>query len=467
MAATLEKIVEQLEKLEKSASQPRSKAGIAPGTVFAAGAGVDPLGEYGNWKSHPALHQRCKTLNKAYNNDYATTLLAGGKDGKAKAIGMGPMLYAMVERSRGNPDYSLERLEKDYDLVTFDKANRVGVKGLNGEVRKTALAEGSGVTGGYIVPPQFQSELLTVAAEDAWFEKRCKVMPMATRTMTLPSLDVTTAQTAGTAPYFGGILAKWQPEAATISETEPKFRQTELTAWDLMLYSVTSNQLLADNAIGLDAFMTQLFGSALPYYKELAFLKGTGSADKMPLGVINAGASLSVLRNTAAHFTISDVANMMAHLHVRSWKNAFWVMHQSVLPELLAMTGAAANANVPAGLLPTTSDRPYLLTQANQGGGPLAAGLDSLSLLGLPIMWTDKTVALGTRGDVLLVNGDYYLVGNRMDLQIDVSTHFLFSTNQLAWRVISRCDGRPWLNSYITDEVGWTSSPFVVLALTS
>ncbi len=473
MAATFEQIEKAmekmgmaLEKLEKQASTPRSKATSSPSNIFAAGLGVDPLGD-ANWRNHPKLQKRCEQLNKSYNSSAVTELLSADNNGRARGLGMGPMLKSIVEHQRGNPQYSLEILEKEYGLVTFDKAERVGVKGVNGEVRKTALAEGSGLTGGYIVPPQFQNELLTIAAEDAWFESKCKVMPMTTRTLTLPSLDITTAPSAGTAPYFGGVLASWQPEAATINETEPQFRQTELTAWDLMLYSVTSNQLLADNAIGLDAFMTQLFGAAIPYYKELAFLNGLGTGGKMPLGVLNAPATITITRNTSSHVLLSDIVNMMAHLHVRSWKNAFWCMHQSVLPELLAMTGSGAASNTPAGLLAATSDRPWFLNQSNPSGGALVPGLDSMTLLGLPIMWTDKIPKMGTKGDVILMNGDYYLIGNRMDLQIDVSTHYLFRNNQLAWRVIARCDGRPWLNSYITDQAGWISSPLIALATTS
>ncbi len=95
--------------------------------------------------------------------------------------------------------------------------------------------------------------------------------------------------------------------------------------------------------------------------------------------------------------------------------------------------------------------------------GPMSMKLPNAFLNGLPVYFTEKLPTLGTKGDVMLVDWSKYVIGQRMDMQIDVSPHFLFRNNQLAWRVIARCDGKPWLNSYITDAEGWTVSPFVVL----
>jgi HK97 family phage major capsid protein len=49
------------------------------------------------------------------------------------------------------------------------------MRGFNGEIRKTALAENAGQTGGYVIPPQFMSELLTIAAEEGFVEQMCRI----------------------------------------------------------------------------------------------------------------------------------------------------------------------------------------------------------------------------------------------------------------------------------------------------
>lgn len=442
--------------LEKAAGRPSS--GRAPNAVF---TGDSPFGQH---KSAEWPVEQLQQLAKSYTTPAALQMY-GARNGRPRVTGMGSALVSLAAMS-GNKDamaiaknqnlfdddYGSEKFERQHGFTTVQKAATYGVKGLNGEVRKVALAEGSGQTGGYLIPPQFMNELLTIAGEDGFVEQRAKVIPMNSRTATWPMLDITTVQAAGTSPYFGGISASWQPEATTITETEPAFKQSEWTAWDLVLYTVSSNQLLADNGIGLDALLTQLFGQAITWYKEYAFLRGVGAGSTMPLGIINAPATILQSRTTPGTFKLADAAAMMSHLQIRSWDDAVWVMHQSMIPQLVQMVDN------------TSSNRLVWMTPMGDGKqGPVAMKLPQAFFNGLPIFFTEKLPSLGTRGDVMLVDWSRYVIGMRLDLQIDVSPHYLFRTNQLAWRVIARCDGKPWLNSVITDASGWQLSPFIVL----
>ena len=347
----------------------------------------------------------------------------------------------------GNESYGPEQLTRQFPGSQLAAMPYVK-KSFNGrEVRKVALAEGSGQTGGYTIPPQYMNELLTIAAEDGFIEQRAKVIPMNTRTVQWPMLDITTAQAAGTSPYFGGILAQWQPEAASITESEPQFRLTDWTAWDLVLYAISSNQLLADNGIGLDALLTSLFGQAITWYKEYAYLQGTGSGATMPLGVINAPATLAVTRLVANRFLMADAASMISRLQIRSWSDACWICHQSVIPQLIMMVdgGAAAGAYGTGATTSYTGGNRlvWLPPMGADGKGPAAVKLPQAFLNGLPLYITEKLPQLGQRGDVLLVDWSRYVIGMRLDLQIDVSPHFLFRNNQLAWRVVARVDAKP------------------------
>ncbi len=443
-------LLDGLQKQMTALSKPASQ--VQKGEVFAASYG-ERTPEWGN----PVVQKRLAQLAKSYpGNDALVNFLAKDSAGRPRGIGLGPALKAMAGIANpniaANADYGQEQLEKEHGFATVEKAASIGIKGLNGEVRKVALAEGSGQTGGYVVPPQFIAQLQTIAAEDAFVEPRATVMPMASRTMTLPMLDITTAQATGTSPYFAGLLATWLPEATSLSETEPQFRQTDWTAWDLCLYTVSSNQLLQDNAVGLDALLTQLFSKAITWYKEYAFLRGLGAGSSMPLGIINAPATYVQSRSAGGAFTLADAAAMMSRLHVRSWDSACWIMHQSVIPKLIQMVDPATNGHLV-----------WLNPVMPGGSGPAANKLPKAFLNGLPIFFTEKMPTLGTKGDVMLCDLSMYVIGNRMDLQIDVSPHVNFRTNQMAWRVIARCDGKPWLNNVITDANGWVSSPLVCL----
>lgn len=464
----------QLDKIEaalqKAASTPASRH--APDMVFAEKDAWDQKGDF-----NQRTYDRLQRIAKSYGSAAAADMFAKKHNGKPRLCGAGPALVKLaalsgdrnameVAKSQGlwNDNYNDDSFEKEHEFCSVHKAiKQGGVRDkATGEIRKAALAEGSGVTGGYIVPPQFISELLTIAAEDGFIEQRAKVVPMTSYTAQWPMLDITTAQASGVSPYFGGVQATWQPEAQLINETEPTFKQSEWTAWNLQLFTVASNQLLMDNGVGLDALLTQLFGQAIVWYKEYAFLRGLGAGSSMPLGVLNAPAAIAQTRTVANRFTLADAAAMLSHLQIRSWDDACWIMHQSVIPQLIQMaSGAVANtasSNYPAG------NQLVWTNQFQQGiDGPMAQKLPQAFLNGLPIFFTEKVPTLGTAGDVMLVDWSKYVIGNRMEMQIDVSNQYKFQNNQLCWRVITRCDGRPWLNSEITDAAGWTVSPFVYL----
>jgi HK97 family phage major capsid protein len=412
-------------------------------------------------------------LGGAYASAAAEQLSAGRQK---KLSGMGPCFIKMAALAGDkdalayasrmpdfSSDYNADKLEAQYGCTTIVKAKEQGVPGwdrstrkvLLNERRKTSLAENSGMAGGYTVPPQFLTELMTIAGEDSFVEPRCKQIPMNSRTFDLPMLDIMTAQAAGTTPYGGGILFQWQPESVSYNQTQPQFRQSTWTAWDLVGVTVSSNQLLADNGIGLDALLTQLFGWGITFYKQYAFLQGLGAGSSMPLGVLNAPATIMQTRVTPGRFKLADAAAMISHAQIRSWDTACWVMHQSVIPELIQMVDNGSSNRLV-----------WVNPMGNPGAsneGPAAMKLPMAFLNGLPIYFTECVPTLGTAGDVMLIDWSRYVVGNRMDMQIDVSPHVLFQSNQLMWRVITRCDGKPWLQSPITDAQGWEISPFVAL----
>ena len=99
---------------------------------------------------------------------------------------------------------------------------------------------------------------------------------MASATMQFPYLDITTAQAAGNSPFFGGVIANWTAEAQTRTETEPAFKMMELKAQELSGYLVSSNIILQDAAFGLEKFLFTIFGNAVSWYEEYAFLQGNG-----------------------------------------------------------------------------------------------------------------------------------------------------------------------------------------------
>lgn len=310
--------------------------------------------------------------------------------------------------------------------------------------QKAALNTATGTQGGYTVPGEFVPQLLEAARETALVRPRATVLPMASRSVQVPALDVVTAPSAGDTAFFGGLAARWTEEAASLTETEPTFKQIELVAHQLSGYSKISNELLMDNAIGLEALLVRLFGGAIAWFEDYAFLRGDGVGK--PLGAVGAAAgwAKSVSRNTANDFKIQDAASMLgALLPGFNPKTTCWAVSPTVLPKLIQMTSAAAGV----GFVDNLRDRPRLM------------------LLGLPVEVTEKLPALGTARDVLLCDFQHYLIGDRQQVEIAFSEHVAFLNNQGTWRFVCRVDGQPWLRATVTLSDGSsTVSPFVYLS---
>lgn len=454
----LEERLTPIEGLLKALSEPARKAGLSPEALlakmvdgnsdgqrqavgFGPGMGWDgssgrPFGARQRWKDHSGigLQEDENTGQRAKFSEYLQNL------------------YHFVDYGPGATKH-------------IDYLHRLGVErmqtGPDGMIQKTALAESSGITGGYTVPPMFASQLLTLAVEGTVVAPRAAKQPLTARTLQIPSLDLTTAYGAGQSPFLGGILASWTAEAATRAESEPQFRQTQLTAWELSFYTVASNTLLADNAVGLDSLLTQLFSAAIGWYTDYAYLRGSGAGQ--PLGIINAPALIAVTRLNPAHFTFIDVATMMGNFYwmLRGSNACCWVISPSVIPEVLRF-------NDMSGIQTTEGFGRVMFVPIDRGAQadiPTSAGVQSLGyLLGFPVIVSEKLPALGTQGCVLFCDFSKYLLGTRQELQIDVSPHVNFLKNQMTWRVIWRGDGQPWLNNSITLADGTSKvSPFLTL----
>lgn len=309
---------------------------------------------------------------------------------------------------------------------------------------KAALAEASGVTGGYTVPPDFFEQIMTIIAENTFIRPNAFVVPMASATLQIPYLDITTAPTSsGISPFFGGVVMNWTAEAQSRVETEPAFKQMELKAWELSGYSVSSNVLLQDSVIGLEKFLMTLFGKSIAWYEEYAFLQGNGSGK--PQGMLTANATIPVTRNGSGQVQFVDVATMWSKLLPHSWGSAIWAFSPTVVPQLLQLKDGANRA---------------IFISIDQG----AAKGPNWSLLGRPAYPTEKLPALGAKGDLLLIDPALYVIGDRMSLEIAASEHVNFLKNQMTWRVVERVDGQPWLDKPITlQDTSTQVSPFVAL----
>lgn len=418
-------VKEELDKALKAVDEARKKA--------------NPLG-----LGAPLMMNDAGMRPRTIQDELGREVLVPDQPGVMPGIGMGKFLNAVRDCTISPTKENSKAL---YDLY--------GSKLMDGETglrTKTALAESDGTTGGYLVPLEFSMRLLQLAVQPQIIRQRgAFVQPMGARSIRIPYLDVTTAQASGTTAFFGGFQIAWTEEASTKPESEPKFKQLELVAHELSALTLASNQLLADNAIGLDSFLSTMFPRAIGWYSDYAFFQGNGSGK--PVGILNAPALIKVNRAGASGtFALADAITMLSKLLTTSMGSAFWVMSQTQIPNLYQIQdGASRNIILPN-------------PQAPAGG---AAQTPPMTLLGLPIIFSEKLPQKSgsqQTGDVILIDPQYYVIGDRMQLEIQSSIHYKFANAQTAWRCIARLDGQPWIDGAITLADGAsTVSPFVAL----
>jgi HK97 family phage major capsid protein len=307
---------------------------------------------------------------------------------------------------------------------------------------KAAMNTQTGTQGGYTVPAEFLVQLMEIGSENAVVRPRANVIPMTSKSMLVPTLNHTTAPTAGETAFFGGLQANWTEEGTDKGEEEPTFKQLEIIAYELSGYSKMSNALMADNAVGLEAVLKRMFGGAIGWYEDYAFLRGDGVGK--PLGAVNWAGFVSVTRSAASAFALADYAGVLARwLPNFNPSTACWACHPTVLAKVYQLASTLGQVI----FIDNAREKPQMM------------------LSGLPLVVTEKLPALNTAGDIFVGDWSKYIVGDRQQVEIAFSEHVAFTTNQSAWRFVSRVGGRPWLSDKITLSDATNSvSPFVGLA---
>lgn len=303
------------------------------------------------------------------------------------------------------------------------------------------LAEGTGAQGGFLVPTEYSSALLQVAATDSQIVSRVRRIPVQVESGAFPSLDQYTAPTAGAGntAYAGGVTSAVAAEGATLTETQATFKQLNWRVHKVGGYTEVSNELIKDSPVSIEALLTALFRVAIAAKNERNIIRGTGVGE--PLGILNSSATVGVTTATNDVFAYADALAMLARF--KSVGGApVWIIHPSVWPDIGKFEVSTGSGGV---------------WQAN-----LAAGQPQ-TLLGYPIIVSEH-MPQANGDDVILADLSAYLWFDREALTVAFSEHAAFTADKGTWRFTQRVDGMPWLVAPITlaDPTGsYTVSTFV------
>lgn len=309
--------------------------------------------------------------------------------------------------------------------------------------------EGTGADGGFAVPPEWRSAIMTqIEAEDSLLT-RTDQQQASGNAITFPNDETTPWQSSG------GIQAYWDGEAAAMTQSKPALLPVNLRLHRLTCLVPVTDELL-DDAPAMASYVQRKAAEKIGFKINDAIINGDGAG--MPLGLmISASAVQASKYSGQAVDTIvgENIPEMWSRMYGPARKNAIWLVNQDVESQLLSATLRVKNA---AGS-DFVGGGPIYVPPGGFSASPFA------SLMGRPVVPTESCAALGDVGDIILADLSKYLtVVKTGGLRSDVSIHLWFDQATTAFRFIFRMAGQPWLSAPIARKNGnRTLSHFVYL----
>jgi HK97 family phage major capsid protein len=292
----------------------------------------------------------------------------------------------------------------------------------------------SATAGGYMVPDEFRATILEIAMEGAIVRPRATVIPMGTDSIKMPAWN----QDSHATNFYGGVLGYWVGEGNGITDSSAAVKEVALTVNALCGLNYQSLRLLKASPMGVAGLLEKGFGNVIRFMEDQSFIDGAGTTQ--PVGIIGCDCEVAISRAGAGAIAAADIVGMYAAF-MGNLSNAVWIANKTTFPQLYALKDGGNNQLWIPSLVPGVPG----------------------TLLGIPIIFSEKASALGTKGDLILADFGYYLIGDLGELAIDYSDHVRFANLEGAMRMYKWVDGKPWMSATYTPRKGTAVSPFVVL----
>ena len=186
------------------------------------------------------------------------------------------------------------------------------------------LQEGVDADGGYLVPEEYDTRLIEALEEENIFRKLGH---------TITTSGERKINIAATKP-----AAAWIDEGEELTWSDAKFAQINLDAHKLHVAVKVTEELLYDNAFGLENYIIRQFSKALANAEEDAFLNGTGTGQPLGLLAEEGGAQIGVTAASATEITADEIIDLIYSLKRPYRKNAKFICNDQTLGAIRKLT---------------------------------------------------------------------------------------------------------------------------------
>lgn len=268
------------------------------------------------------------------------------------------------------------------------------------------LSEGTDADGGYLVPEDFERDIVTALEEENVIRSLAKV--------------ITTQHERKIPVATGHSTAQWTAENAAYTESNPTFGQKQIDAFKLTDLARVSVELLQDSAFDIEDYLMKEFARAFGIAEEEAFCVGTGT--NQPTGIFTAnGGTVGVTAAANNAITADELISLVYALKSPYRRNAKFLMNDatiSAIRKLKDQNGA------------------YLWQPSLQAGQPDR-------LLGYDL-YTSPYVPTMAAGALTVAFGDFknYWIGDRAGRTVQRLNELYATNGQIGYVATERVDGK-------------------------
>lgn len=271
---------------------------------------------------------------------------------------------------------------------------------------KTTMNETTASQGGYIVPTEYQWDLIQLNKDRTFALRECNVVPMSSDQKLWPT-ELTRAAMA------------WKAESASLAQSDPTFGQVALNSEKLTGMSWATNEMIQDAAIDVAGILTDQFSYGTALELDNQVLNGTGSPCS---GVLTAAAGFSTVMSTGlsnfSSISFDNLSNMIDQVPEGYDEGGIFVFNKRIKHFLRTLKDSQNRYLLvdPGGVAPGTLwEQRYVLTSQSP-----------------------KTTGAST-AFVTFGNFKYFFIGQRLgSMTIDVDPYGRFDTYETRFRMVTR-----------------------------
>lgn len=274
---------------------------------------------------------------------------------------------------------------------------------------QNALQIGTDSEGGFLVPDEYEIQLIQALEETNMLRNLCNVI-----TTSYGDRKIPVVASHGS--------AAWMDEEGAFAESDEAFTQVTLSAFKLGTMLKVSDELLNDSYFNLEAYIAAEFARRIGAAEEEAFLIGNGTSK--PTGLLHStgGASLGVTAASPTAITLDEVLDLYHSLKSSYRKNANFLVNDSTVKAIRKLKDGQGQylwqPSVIAGTPDTIINRPIITSQYM----PTAAAGEKTILFGdFKYYWiADRKGRTFKRlNELYAANGQVgFLVSQRLDAKL-------------------------------------------------